>query len=85
MASEEFIHRLDKEYGKEIKRYMRGIVGSDFDYVYNGFLIRIWREVNEKEIRDIKAFIYTVAYNECISHLRKERRYYNARTLDTFK
>jgi DNA-directed RNA polymerase specialized sigma24 family protein len=75
MASEEFLERIDREYGTKIKEMMRKMVGDDADYVYNSFLIRIWKEVDENNINDLQSFLMKVAKNECMRHLKNESKH----------
>jgi len=84
MATEEFLKRIDREYGNEIKKFISQYVGSDCDYVYNSLLIKIWKGVNDNEIENVPAFLYTVAYHECISFLRKEKKHYDVKLIEIF-
>ncbi len=75
MASEEFIERVDREYGEKIRKYIMKMVGDDADYVYNSFLIRLWKEVNENEIKDLPNFLMKIATNECKRYLKNEAKH----------
>jgi len=75
MASKEFIEMVNREYGEMLKRHIKRMVGrDDCDYVYNTVLIRLWREVDEKEIREIPKYLMRMATNECKRFLKEERK-----------
>lgn len=75
MASEEFIEKVDREYGEKLKKHIRKMVGDDADYVYNSVLIRLWKEVDETQIVDLENFLMKVATNECKRHLKNEAKH----------
>jgi hypothetical protein len=51
------------------------MVGDETDYVYNSFLIRLWKEVDENEIKDLPNFLIKVTINECNRYLKNEAKH----------